>query len=278
MMALTACRSNEVRGMHWSEIDFDAAVWTIPGPRMKARRPHRVPLAAPALAILERLHQHRVTFWDWLDHWQTLIAGGFALLAGIATVVATMIIANRQITAARKQGDRVIAATRAQTEATFKQTAATVRLEEQRNLRETLAFQAMLEAAMRGVLAEAAWARMTYPSILTQKAGSSVDAHVVRTCITKGAFAELRGACVRQGSPLTGQFLDLECEIDNFALQWVDTLSPTLGAYGVMIREGKHAGLGEKLALIETNAKALRAKAVQDPWGLTLPGRAGASG
>ncbi len=73
---------------------------------------------------------------------------------------------------------------------------------------------------------------------------------------------------------MTGEFLDLECEIDNFALQWVDTIVNA----GVPIREGKHAGLGEQLAVIEGKAAKLRVKAAQDPFGLTLPGRAGSGG
>ena len=107
-----------------------------------------------------------------------------------------------------------------------------------RDENEAHAFRVMLEAAMTGVLAEAAWARRTYPQLLTQKASSSVDALRFAHCITKGAFAELRGACVRRGSPLTGEFLDLECEIDNFALQYEDQPSGTNS--GVMIRKGKH--------------------------------------
>ena len=104
---------------------------------------------------------------------------------------------------------------------------------------EAHAFRVMLEAAMTQVLAETAWARSVYPQLLTQTAGSSVDALTVRTCITKGAFAELRGACVKRGSPLTGEFLYLEGEIDNFALQYEDQPSGTNS--GVMIRKGKHA-------------------------------------
>jgi integrase len=50
---LTAARSGEVRGMTWGEIDPAAAVWTVPGGRMKAGRPHRVPLGEAALALLE---------------------------------------------------------------------------------------------------------------------------------------------------------------------------------------------------------------------------------
>ena len=53
MLALTAGRSGEVRGMTWDEVDLQEATWTIPGTRMKAGRPHRVPLSHGALAILD---------------------------------------------------------------------------------------------------------------------------------------------------------------------------------------------------------------------------------
>ena len=33
---LTAARSGEVRGARWSEIDLPAALWVVPGERMKA--------------------------------------------------------------------------------------------------------------------------------------------------------------------------------------------------------------------------------------------------
>lgn len=52
---LTAARSGEARGATWGEIDLDGLVWSIPGERMKAGRPHRVPLSALAVALLERL-------------------------------------------------------------------------------------------------------------------------------------------------------------------------------------------------------------------------------
>lgn len=54
---LTAARSGEVRGATWAEIDFDAAVWTVPAERMKAGRPHRVPLSVAAVALLQRLDE-----------------------------------------------------------------------------------------------------------------------------------------------------------------------------------------------------------------------------
>ena len=51
-LVLTACRSAEVRGARWEEIDFEAAIWTIPGERTKTARRHRVPLARRALVVL----------------------------------------------------------------------------------------------------------------------------------------------------------------------------------------------------------------------------------
>jgi integrase len=51
---LTASRSGEVRGTRWSEIDLDAAVWTIPAERMKAKEEYRIPLTAEALAVLKQ--------------------------------------------------------------------------------------------------------------------------------------------------------------------------------------------------------------------------------
>lgn len=45
-------RPGELRQAEWQEIDFEAAVWTIPAGRMKMRRPHHVPLSRQALVIL----------------------------------------------------------------------------------------------------------------------------------------------------------------------------------------------------------------------------------
>jgi len=52
---LTAARAGEATGALWSEIDFEAAVWTLPAERMKAGVEHRVPLSEPALAILRQM-------------------------------------------------------------------------------------------------------------------------------------------------------------------------------------------------------------------------------
>ncbi|TVO53173.1 DUF4102 domain-containing protein [Denitromonas halophila] len=54
---LTAARSGEVRGATWSEIDMDAALWTIPAERMKAAREHRVTLSKEALSLLRTMQE-----------------------------------------------------------------------------------------------------------------------------------------------------------------------------------------------------------------------------
>jgi integrase len=56
-LILTATRTSEVIAASWDEIDGN--VWTIPGERMKARRPHRVPLSAAAVALLDGLPSHK---------------------------------------------------------------------------------------------------------------------------------------------------------------------------------------------------------------------------
>lgn len=52
---LTALRTSEVIGARWEEIDAERGVWTVPAERMKSKRPHRVPLTAPVLALLDAL-------------------------------------------------------------------------------------------------------------------------------------------------------------------------------------------------------------------------------
>jgi integrase len=50
---LTAARTNEGLKATWNEIDFTTAIWTISSKRMKAKREHRVPLAARCIEILK---------------------------------------------------------------------------------------------------------------------------------------------------------------------------------------------------------------------------------
>lgn len=56
---LTAARTSEVREMTWDEVDLETGRWSIPGERMKAGRPHMVPLSKDALAILASIESNR---------------------------------------------------------------------------------------------------------------------------------------------------------------------------------------------------------------------------
>jgi len=55
LIILTAARSGEVLRMTWREVDLDAAVWTIPAERMKAKEEHTVPLSSAAMALIDKL-------------------------------------------------------------------------------------------------------------------------------------------------------------------------------------------------------------------------------
>lgn len=62
LSALTFQRPGNIRAMEWGEIDNATALWTIPAAKMKRKlkgklngRPHLVPLAPQALAVLEDL-------------------------------------------------------------------------------------------------------------------------------------------------------------------------------------------------------------------------------
>ena len=55
LLALTFVRPGELRAAEWADFDLEAAVWSIPAHKMKMKRPHRVPLSAPALCVLKGL-------------------------------------------------------------------------------------------------------------------------------------------------------------------------------------------------------------------------------
>ena len=54
-LILTGARSQEVRLATWKQMDLDGGVWNAPAEIMKANRPHRFPLSADALAILNAM-------------------------------------------------------------------------------------------------------------------------------------------------------------------------------------------------------------------------------
>ena len=53
-LTLTACRSGEVRGCRWDEIDPNEAIWTIPEERTKTQQEHVVPLSRQAMELLRQ--------------------------------------------------------------------------------------------------------------------------------------------------------------------------------------------------------------------------------
>jgi integrase len=57
MLLLTFVRTSELIGARWEEIDLDGAEWLIPGPRMKKRREHIIPLPRQALDLLRELKE-----------------------------------------------------------------------------------------------------------------------------------------------------------------------------------------------------------------------------
>ena len=48
-------RPGEIRTMRWADVDFDAAIWTIPAGKTKMRREHRVPLSRQAVSIIRSM-------------------------------------------------------------------------------------------------------------------------------------------------------------------------------------------------------------------------------
>lgn len=64
-LALTAARSNEARSMTWDEVDFQERLWTVPAERMKAGKPHEVPLTDRAIAILKERQELRTGDLVW---------------------------------------------------------------------------------------------------------------------------------------------------------------------------------------------------------------------
>ena len=48
-------RPGETRAMKWEDLDFEAAIWTIPAGETKMRREHRVPLSRQAIVIIRSM-------------------------------------------------------------------------------------------------------------------------------------------------------------------------------------------------------------------------------
>lgn len=55
LLLLTAVRRSEAARMNWAEVDFDNALWVLPGSRTKGGVPHEVPLSGMAVELLGSL-------------------------------------------------------------------------------------------------------------------------------------------------------------------------------------------------------------------------------
>jgi integrase len=55
LLPLLFVRPGELRHMEWAEIDMESAEWNIPGPKMKMKQPHLVPLSKQAIEILNEI-------------------------------------------------------------------------------------------------------------------------------------------------------------------------------------------------------------------------------
>lgn len=185
-------------------------------------------------------------FWQFVDHWQTLITGVLALVAAFATIWATIASAQREI-----------AANQAQTKVAQDQLATTLRLERRRIVRDGYAFFAMVEAAMVAVLADVEKAREIIGD-RPEGGRLSVRAYQARQRVRKAAFEELRNAFLHLGSHLAIQFLELEKAIDDYAMQWTNMPVGDDSA-----RMGIVTGLSDELNVIELKAANLRDEAVE---------------
>ena len=67
-LILTAARSGEVLNATWSEVNTEARLWSVPSERMKAKRPHRVPLPDRALEILTKLAEAKTSEFIFPGH------------------------------------------------------------------------------------------------------------------------------------------------------------------------------------------------------------------
>ena len=61
LLITTACRTNEVIGSTWNEINLKDKVWVIPAHRMKMRQEHTVPLNDLALRVLNLIEKNNAS-------------------------------------------------------------------------------------------------------------------------------------------------------------------------------------------------------------------------
>jgi len=183
-------------------------------------------------------------FWQVVGYWQTLIAGGLAVAAAAATIIATVKTANREIAAAQEQ-----------TKTAQKQIETTLSLEQKHLARDSWAFLVALDAAASRTLEDIRAAREKVPRPAT--IAFSPDAYHARQQLKNPAFLELRSACIRVGGDVTPLFFSLDKEIELFAAGWREALS----ASGMPYKTGEMSTFHAQLDSIEKLAERVRDEA-----------------
>ena len=67
LLITTACRTNEVIGSTWNEINLKDKIWAIPAHRMKMRQEHTVPLNDLALRVLNLIEKNNASPFIFLN-------------------------------------------------------------------------------------------------------------------------------------------------------------------------------------------------------------------
>ena len=67
LLITTACRTNEVIGSTWNEINLKDKIWVIPAHRMKMRQEHTVPLNDLALRVLNLIEKNNASPFIFLN-------------------------------------------------------------------------------------------------------------------------------------------------------------------------------------------------------------------
>lgn len=85
LLPLTALRANELCGLRWSEVDFDAGLLRISAERMKMKKEHLVPLSKQAIEVLRNQQENHIAgdyvFYGTRTHTRPITIEG--LLAGM---------------------------------------------------------------------------------------------------------------------------------------------------------------------------------------------------
>jgi integrase len=63
LLMLTGARRSEVLSATWDQFDLHTGVWTKPSAHTKQRKPHRVPLSAPAVQLLTEIRSGAESAW-----------------------------------------------------------------------------------------------------------------------------------------------------------------------------------------------------------------------